>query len=151
MSLCTTHIIARGIPFPDMDRVNQMSTRELEIATREALDRDHRLCSEPSRNRHTPKARVDWQANENSAISEILFAPDPAGHEGRCIVTVSKGIWCLICLWDIEGLGRRSGITHTTPKQVGWWSPKGGIFTALAVNSDYRSEASAAIAVNISG
>jgi hypothetical protein len=128
-----------------------MSARELETATREALDRDHRLCSEPSRNEYTPKARVDWQANSNSVISEILFIPDPTGHEGRCIATVSKGIWCLICLWDIQALGRRPEIIQTKPKEVGWWSPKGAIFTAIAVNSDYRSEASAAVAMNISG
>ena len=94
---------------------------------------------------------MDWQANRNSAISEILFVPDPTGHEGRCIVTVSKGIWCLICLWDIEALDCRTETTQTEPKEVGSWSPKGAIFTAIAVNSDCRSDASAAIAVNISG
>ena len=128
-----------------------MSAQELEIATREAIGRDHRLCSEPPRNEYTPETRVDWQANTTSAISEILFVPDPVGHEGRCIVTVSKGIWCLICLWDIQPLSRGPEVAQTKPKEVGRWSPKGAIFTAIAVNSDWRSEASAAIAVNISG
>jgi hypothetical protein len=134
-----------------MDRVSQMSASELEIATREALDRDHRLRSESLRDEYTPKARVDWQGGTNSAISEILFVPDPNGHEGRCIVTVSKGIWCLICLWDIQALGRQREMTQARPKKVGSWSPKGAIFTAIGVNSDYRSEANAAVAVNQSG
>lgn len=151
MSLSATYVTARGIPFPAKDCVNQMSARELEVATREALDRDHRLCSEPPRNEYTPKARVDWQANQNSAISDILFVPDPTGHEGRYIVTVSKGIWCLICLWDIRATGPEPEATQTTPKEIDLWSPRGAIFTAIAINSDRRSEASAAVAVNLSG
>ena len=147
--MCATHVTARGMPFPDTDRINQMSALELEIATREALDRDRRLCCEP--HEYTPKARVDWQANPNSPISEILFVPDPIGHEGRCIVTVSKGIWCLICLWDVQTLGLRPEVAKTKPKEIDRWSPKRAIFTAIAVNSDYRSEASAAVAVSLSG
>lgn len=146
--LCTTHVTARGIPFPDTDRIERMSAPELEIATREALDRDRRLYSESPQDEYSPKTRVDWQANQNSAISEIFFVPDPNGHEGRCIVTVSKGIWCLICLWDVQSLGRQCGIAQTEPKSVGRWSPKGAIFTSIAVNSDCQSEASAAVGVN---
>jgi hypothetical protein len=123
-----------------------MSAPELEIATREALDRDLRL-----RDGHTPKAMVDWQANPSSAISEIFFVPDPSGHEARCIVTVSKGIWCLISLWDIQALGRECKATQPRQKEIGSWGPKGAIFSAVAVNPDPRSEASAAVAVNLYG
>ena len=152
ISLCTAHVTARGIPFPDKDRVDRMSAPELEIATREALDRDHRLRCECQPYRHTPKARVEWQANPSSDISEILFVPDPSGQEGRCIVTVSKGIWCLISLWDVQALGRGcEAATQPKPTKIGSWSPKGAIFGAIAVNSDPRSEASAAVALNLYG
>ncbi|KAF9777868.1 hypothetical protein BJ322DRAFT_1114640 [Thelephora terrestris] len=149
--LCTAYITARGIPFPDTDRVNQLSAPELEIATRETLDRDRRLRSGSLHNEYTPKAIVHWRANPNSNISEILFVPDPSGPEGRCIVTVSRGIWCLICLWDVQALGREHEITQTEPKKVDSWSQKGAIFITIAVNSDYRSEASAAVVVNVYG
>jgi hypothetical protein len=149
--LCTAYITARGIPFPDTDRVNQLSAPELEIATRETLDRDRRLRSGSQHNEYTPKAIVHWRANPNSNISEILFVPDPSGPEGRCIVTVSRGIWCLICLWDVQALGREHEITQTEPKKVDSWSQKGAIFITIAVNSDYRSEASAAVVVNVYG
>lgn len=149
--LCTAHITARGIPFPDEDRVNQMSTSELETATREALDRDHRLRYESQRDGYTPKASVDWEANPSSDISEVLFVPDPSGREGRCIVTVSKGIWCLISLWDIQDIGRECQATRPIPEKIGSWNPKGAIFTAIALNSDCSSEASAAVGVNQCG
>ena len=147
----TAHVTAQGIPFPNEDWVNQMSAPELEITTREALDRDHRLRSGSQRDGHTPKGRVDWQANPSSAISEILFVPDPAGHEGRCIVTVSKGIWCLISLWDTQVLGPECEATQPKPKTIASWGPKGTLFGAIAVNSDPRSEASAAAAVTLYG
>ena len=153
ISLCTTYVTAQGIPFPNEDRINQMSALELEITTREALDRDHRLRFGSQPDGYTPKGRVDWQANPSSAISEILFVPDPAGHEGRCIVTVSKGIWCLISLWDIQALGGECEATQPEPKPstIGSWGPKGAIFCAIAVNSDPRSEVSAAVAVTLYG
>lgn len=151
ISLCTTYITARGIPFPNEGWIDQMSPPELEITTREALDRDHRLRIGSQRDGYTPKGRVDWQANSSSAISEILFVPDPSGHKGRCIVTVSRGIWCLISLWDIQALGREYETTQPKPNKIGSWGPKGTIFCAIAVNPDPRSEASAAVAVTIYG
>ena len=151
ISLCTTHVTAKGIPFPNEDRVNQMSTRELEITTREAIDRDRRLRSGSQRDGYTPRGRVDWRANQSSSISEIFFVPDPAGHEGRCIVAVSKGIWCLISLWDIRALRREHEATQPKPKTIGSWGPKGTIFGAIAVNPDPRSEASAAATVTLYG
>lgn len=149
--MCAAQITARGIPFPNKDRVSQMSAPELETAIREALDRDYRLRDESRRNGYAPKAVVDWKANPNSAISEIFFIPDPSGHEARCIVTVSKGIWCLISLWDVQGLGQGCEATQPGEKEVGSWGPRGAIFSAIAVNPDPRSEASAAVAVNLYG
>lgn len=127
-----------------------MSAPELEMAIREALDRNYRLrCGSP-RDGHELKARVEWEANSSSAISEVHFVPDPSGHEAKCIVTVSKGIWCLISLWDIQGLGHGREATES-PERVDSWSPKGATFSAIAVNPDPRSKASAAIAVNLYG
>ena len=151
IALCTAYVTTQGIPFPSEDWVNQMSASELEITTREALDRDHRLRSGSQYDGYTPKGRVDWQAGPSSAISEILFVPDPAGHEGRCIVTVSKGIWCLISLWDIQSLGREPEATQPKSKTIDSWGPRGTIFCAIAVNSDPRSDASAAVAVTLHG
>lgn len=149
--MCATHVTARGIPFPNEDWVNRMSAPELEIATREAVDRDHRLRSGSQRDMYTPKGRADWQASQSSPISEILFVPDPSGHEGRCIATVSKGIWCLVGLWDVQALGRGCEAIQQAPKMIGSWGPKGTIFGAIAVNSDSQSEASAAVAVTLYG
>jgi len=128
-----------------------MSAQELEVTTREALDRDRRLHYGSQRDGYTPKAEADWDANPGSAISEILFVPDPIGHEGRCIVTVSKGIWCLINLWDIQALGQDYQGVKPIPRKIGSWGPKGAIFNAIAVNSDCHSDASAAIAVHLHG
>jgi hypothetical protein len=70
MSLCTTHITTRGIPFQDAGRINQMSTRELEVTIREALVRNYRLRFESPRSDYT-KTRVGRQANMSSVTSEI--------------------------------------------------------------------------------
>ena len=149
ISLCAVHVVAQGIPFPNNDWIDQMSAPELEIITREALDRDHRLRSGSQSDGYTPKGQADWSVNPSSAISEVLFVPDPSGHEGRCIVAVSKGIWCLVSLWDIQSLGRKGEATK--PKNIGLWDPKGAIFCAIAVNSNPRSEASAVVAVTQNG
>ena len=45
ISLCTTHVTARGIPFPNNDWIHQMPAPELEITRELALDRDRRLSS----------------------------------------------------------------------------------------------------------
>ena len=104
ISLSTTHVTTREIPFQNDYRVNQMST--LEIAIREALDRDHRLHFPSYFGDYKPKGQMSWQTESSSAISKIHFVPDPSGRKGRCIVAVSKGIWCSINLWDIQDLCR---------------------------------------------
>ncbi|PBK61075.1 hypothetical protein ARMSODRAFT_673535 [Armillaria solidipes] len=69
-----------------------------------------------------------------SPVSEIKFMP---GREHRWLLTVSKGIWSVLTIWDIAHGHKRSDL-----------SPKGAIFTVVKLNADPQSEAGIAVSLS---
>jgi len=67
-------------------------------------------------------------------VSEIRFVP---GHAGQWILTVSKGVWDVVTIWDVSA----------EPHKCCEWSPRGAIFNGFALNTDPKSEATLAVSV----
>jgi len=67
-------------------------------------------------------------------VYEIRFVP---GHAGQWILTVSKGVWDMMTIWDVSA----------EPRKCCEWSPRGAIFNGFALNSVGSSEALLAVSV----
>lgn len=76
----------------------------------------------------TPKSETTFIG---SLVTEIKLIP---GREDRWLLTVSKGIWSVLTIWDVA-----HGLKWSE------WSPKGTLFTGVKLNADPESEASVAL------
>ncbi len=96
------------------------------------------------RTRHAYRLAFRWRADSpltpksettfiGSPASEIKFVP---GRQHRWVLTVSKGIWSVLTIWDI-----------TRQQKCSEWSPKGAIFTGVKLNADPESEAGVAVSL----
>ncbi|PBK61094.1 hypothetical protein ARMSODRAFT_1089932 [Armillaria solidipes] len=79
----------------------------------------------------TPKSETTFIG---SPVSEIKFVP---GRQHKWVVTVSKGIWSVLTIWDI-----------TRQQKCSEWSSKGAVFTGVKLNADPESEASVAVSLS---
>ncbi|PBK86153.1 hypothetical protein ARMGADRAFT_1169299 [Armillaria gallica] len=68
------------------------------------------------------------------SIYEIKFIP---GRQHKWVLTVSKGIWSVLTIWDFARGHKYSE-----------WSPKGVIFTRAKLNADPESEAGVAVSLS---
>ncbi len=78
----------------------------------------------------TPKSETRFFG---SPVSEIKFVP---GRQHKWVLTVSKGIWSVLTIWDVTRQRKRSE-----------WSPKGAIFIGVKLNVDPESEAGVAVSL----
>ncbi|KAK0443425.1 uncharacterized protein EV420DRAFT_1723987 [Desarmillaria tabescens] len=69
-----------------------------------------------------------------SPVSEVKFIP---GRQHKWLLTVLKGIWLVLTIWDIAW-GHKSSE----------WSPRGALFTGVKLNVDTESETSMAVALD---
>lgn len=129
LNACTTNILEKFYPFPSI-ALDTISEAELERRTRHAYRLSLAWLSPPESWR--PRTETSMQNTPATPISDIHFVP---GREGRWLLTVSKGIWSVITLWDLLN----------GPSKVSEWSPKGAIFTGFVVNNDVASEGVVAI------
>ncbi|PBK61097.1 hypothetical protein ARMSODRAFT_897248 [Armillaria solidipes] len=114
-------IVLNDYPFP-------LDDTDLEHRTRHA----YRLASRWLANSPlTPKSETTFIG---SPVSEIKFVP---GRRHKWVLTVSKGIWSVLTIWDI-----------TRQQKCSEWSPKGAIFTEVKLNADPESEASVAVSLS---
>ncbi len=118
--LCGQDFVSNEYPFPFDD-----------------TDLDHRMC-------HAYRLATRWIANSpltpkseaaliGSPVSDIKFVP---GREHRWPLTVSKGIWSVLTIWDVARMRKCSE-----------WLPKGTIFTGVRLNADPESEAGIAVSL----
>jgi hypothetical protein len=107
-----------------------MSISELERNTCHAFSLASRWLSGCSIPRRT--SFVD--ATSSTSVSDIRFVP---GHGGQWILTLSKGVWGVITIWDISA----------EPQKCCEWSPRGAIFNGFTLNSDPSSPATLAVSV----
>ncbi|KAK0189346.1 hypothetical protein F5146DRAFT_981897 [Armillaria mellea] len=114
-------IVSNDYPFPIDDT-------DLEHRTRHAYRLASRwLAGSPL----TPKSETSFTG---SPVSEIKFVP---GRQHRWVLTVSKGIWSVLTIWDVSRQLKCSE-----------WLPKGAIFTGVKLNADPGSEAAVAVSLS---
>ncbi|KAG5729342.1 hypothetical protein E4T56_gene9917 [Termitomyces sp. T112] len=75
-------------------------------------------------------------------VSDVKFLP---GRCGEWILTVSKGIWDVLTIWDL-----RSSDKNETRKTCEW-SLRGALFNGIALNTDPGSDATLAVSVSNDG
>ncbi|RDB17683.1 hypothetical protein Hypma_001259 [Hypsizygus marmoreus] len=126
---CSTYILQKGYPFPSQSP-DSLSVSELEQQTCHAFDLSSRWISGFT----APRRTLFIDATASTRVSQVRFVP---GHAGDWILTVSKGIWDVLTVWDISG--------H--PKKCCEWSPRGAIFSGISLNTDISSEATVAVSV----
>jgi hypothetical protein len=126
---CIVNILQKGYPFPTVP-LDSMSISELERNTCHAFSLASRWLSGCS----IPRRTLFVDATSNTSVSDIRFVP---GHAGQWILTVSKGVWGVITIWDIS----------TEPQKCCEWSPRGAIFNGFTLNSDPSSAATLAVSV----
>jgi hypothetical protein len=125
------HVLAQGFPFLALT-VDDLDSGELERRTRHAYLLGQFWLS-PSA---IPHPAVEFAASSGMPVSEVRFLP---AKPDWCI-TVSKGIWSVITCWDVSLSSSNRGA-----RKLAEWSPKGGVFTAVAVNSDPDTDAVLAV------
>lgn len=125
-------MLSRGFPFPNGISLDSTTDLELEQSVKRSflLGRKWQLPSPQ------PRHVYEFNANPSTCIEEVRFLP------GRnWLLTVSKGIWSTIVVWDLnfaDGAGA---------EKITEWNPKGAIFIGLAVNTDPQSEATLAVSL----
>lgn len=137
VNACTSNILDRGYPFPRAVPLDLMSVMELEIQTRHA----HRLSSgwlSGFRIGRAPRMQLEFYARSSTGVKDVYFVP---GHGGKFLLTISKGIWFVITVWDITG-DDPDGACKCSE-----WSPRGVIIKAIAFNTDKDSQATLALSV----
>ncbi|GAW01369.1 hypothetical protein LENED_002959 [Lentinula edodes] len=161
-----THILHKWYPFPaisselfeknsreicksDKGRtsIQNMSRAELEQRTRHA----YRLG----------KRDIRWVVSPSIAITDIRFVRSvryssskldagPA-DESILVLSVSKGIWSVITIWDVPIFLHGNDNNEPRPRKCAEWSLKGGLFTGLCLSRDHGSEADLAVSVVCEG
>lgn len=134
---CACHIIHEGFPLlhgvvgghalnPDCD---------LELRTRRA----HRLGQFWLSPTAIPRLALSFSASQGMPVSEIRFIP--ANYDW--LISVSTGIWSVITCWDVHPRASRTAV------KLAEWSPRGAIFTGIAVNQHRQSDAVLAVSTNV--
>ncbi|KAG6918472.1 hypothetical protein DXG01_014099 [Tephrocybe rancida] len=110
-----------------------MSVSELEKRTCHA----YRLALRWRSGHLSPPRTLFISSISNISISDVRFLP---GRSGDWILTVSKSIWDVITIWDLSS---EKGMRRACE-----WSPRGGLFTGVAMNTDAGSDATLAVSVS---
>ncbi|GLB44384.1 hypothetical protein LshimejAT787_1700110 [Lyophyllum shimeji] len=90
---CAKYILQKGYPFTTHP-LEAMSVSELEQRTVHAYHLASRWLSGPTR----PRRTLHIDATSHTAVSDVRFVP---GYSGERILTVSKGIWDMLTIWDV--------------------------------------------------
>ena len=129
LNACVTHILNRRYPFPPFP-IDAMDAPELERRTRHA----YHLATKWQSTSCEPEKMVIFDATSATPLTDLRFLP---GRDGKWLLTVSKGIWSVMSLWDIgDGLRR-----------IVDWSPKDGQLHGFAVNTDPDSPATLVVSI----
>ncbi|KAJ3906866.1 hypothetical protein F5879DRAFT_606313 [Lentinula edodes] len=153
--------------------IQNMSRAELEQRTRHAYRLGKRWLDEyPNRTSShdstvktfsplLPHRDIRWVASPSIAITDIRFVRSvryssskldagPA-DESILVLSVSKGIWSVITIWDVPIFLHGNDNNEPRPRKCAEWSLKGGLFTGLCLSRDHGSEADLAVSVVCEG
>ncbi|KAK7026025.1 hypothetical protein VNI00_015742 [Paramarasmius palmivorus] len=141
INACKRDIISRSWPWTSNEHDR---TQNFEKATRNAW----RLGCRWTNHLVTamiPQKQRRFATNTSTAISDVRFFDvifGPTQTLQKMVLTVSKGIWSVLTLWSIGE--RESG---EEANKLAEWSPKGALFTGLAINDDTKALERLAVSV----
>ncbi|KAJ3920018.1 hypothetical protein F5877DRAFT_39018 [Lentinula edodes] len=167
-----THILHKWYPFPAISS-ELIEKNKLEQRTRHAYRLGKRWLDEyPNRTSShdstvktfsplLPHRDIRWVASPSIAITDIRFVRSvryssskldagPA-DESILVLSVSKGIWSVITIWDVPIFLHGNDNNEPRPRKCAEWSLKGGLFTGLCLSRDHGSEADLAVSVVCEG
>ncbi|KAJ4487794.1 hypothetical protein J3R30DRAFT_850244 [Lentinula aciculospora] len=108
-----------------------------------------------------PHRDIQWVVSPSISITDVRFVRSvrcstsnlDAGtaDESILVLTVSKGIWSVITIWDVPIFLHGSDKIQPQPRKRAEWSPKGGLFAGLCLSRDSGSEADLAVSVVCEG
>ncbi|KAH7913642.1 hypothetical protein BJ138DRAFT_1099327 [Hygrophoropsis aurantiaca] len=124
----TTQILQQNIPFTSQP-LPSLSDKQLEKLVRRAESLGRRWRSSLSE----PRCAISSHIGKGAPVEEVRFIP---GHDGQWVVTVSKGIWSKLTLWNCFDLA-----------PVAMWAPDKALFDGIAVNTEFQSSALLAISI----
>ncbi|ESK92826.1 hypothetical protein Moror_9139 [Moniliophthora roreri MCA 2997] len=142
INACKRDVISRSWPWAGAD-----DDDDFERATRNAWKLGCRWTDE-SITAMVPQKQVRFATNTSTAISDVRFLDVAVSSEKlvkKMILTVSKGIWSVLTLWSI-GEDDGHGVEESAAK-LAEWSPKGGLFTGLAINDDVEADDRLAVSI----
>ncbi|KAG6862113.1 hypothetical protein C0995_005925 [Termitomyces sp. Mi166 len=114
-----------------------MSVPEIEQRTYHAF----RLASRWLSGHLSPRRTLFINSTSNVPVSDVKFIP---GRCGDWILTVSKGIWDVLTIWNLTS-------PDENERKACEWSSRGALFNGIALNTDPESDATLAIAVSNDG
>ncbi|PPQ94259.1 hypothetical protein CVT25_004915 [Psilocybe cyanescens] len=129
---CSRHVIALGYPFPTTP-LDELSTKELTYHTISS----YHLARRWLRGIQGPRRMRYSSGTSATSVSDVQFLP---GHNDSLMLMISKSVWSVLSIWYIGS---------ENPHKVCEWSPRGAIFSGIAVNGDSRSEATIALALHL--
>jgi hypothetical protein len=138
--------LAHGLPFPQHVDVQSLTSYsgfpdfERACIYSFRLDQFWRRCIYHQSNHVIPSNlyQISFPASgtEDVAVSEVRILP---GTYGKRIVTISKGIWSTLVLWEADGHSRRV---------LGRWTCQGAVFRGFVVTDDPSSKNCIAMSVS---
>lgn len=128
-------ILPRRYPFPDVS-IEDLSVPDLERKILHAYRLGSWWSSEESS--RSVAFESEFDATNGTPVSDVRFVP---GHEGKWLLSVSKGIWSSISLWELSD-------THGVPPLKRFeWSPPNCRVQSFLVNGDTASDATLAVSL----
>ncbi|KAJ7609915.1 hypothetical protein FB45DRAFT_340337 [Roridomyces roridus] len=120
---CIHRVLAHNYPFFDGDTfdLTDVSIPDLERRTRRAYTLATRwLSPDPP----SPSVLCEFDATNGTPIYDLRFVP---GREGKWVIVVSKQIWSILSLWEVD--------VHARPaRKLFEWSRRGGIIHNLVLS-----------------
>ncbi|KAG6811607.1 hypothetical protein H0H92_006622 [Tricholoma furcatifolium] len=89
----------------------------------------------------TTRRTLIIDSTSNVPVSDVRFLP---GRSGDWIMTVSKGVWDVLSIWDLSS-------SQNDSRKVCQWSKRGALFNGIVLNTDSGSDATLAVSVSNDG
>jgi hypothetical protein len=140
-NICKFHILFNGYPFPSQPPLDLMSDAQLEQHTLHASSLASRWKSSLI---HAPRRDLFIDATSTTSVYQVRFVP---GHAGDWILTASKAVWDILTLWTVAFREGEESTNNGHFEKLCDWSPRGGIFNGLCLNTDATAKATLAISV----
>ncbi|KAJ6610515.1 hypothetical protein B0H10DRAFT_2193343 [Mycena sp. CBHHK59/15] len=139
---CNHQILPRRFPFPDI-ALEELTVPQLERHTRHAS----RLASRWLSLGGSPTTPIsvgsfEFDATNGTRVFDLRFVPS---HEGRWLLTISKGIWSIITLWELPDAGTMRN------RKLFEWSRRDCLLQSFVLNGDSACEGALAVSVTQAG